>query len=651
MLSEAQIEAELGSLLKVDITAPRWAETGLLDLDYVQRTAEELKLAPSDSRYAIGVAILQAVTVCIVPNGPHSPIDAWRDAVAAELNLVAAIRKTVVAVLASRSDSTSARAIVEAISGDKFSPAKLNAEDLSLAARQQMVAAALRNFRVWKNWEPLDSKDDEDWKPIIVALSQRGALSRDIIYESRDQLRHKVASFLHSNKTPSFSPGFIAVWKPEQSTRPTARITSQSDSTPSPEPVQPSVPPPSLSERETVVDDNPTEIEKGEARFEAVNAWLKKQTASGLSHRARQLARVMAAFTLEIERGPEPTPRLTRLNVDRALRWIRIEPADSNLGDELIGQLIDKQIVRRERYTLEFTRADRQYFLAAEFVAQPDCIWASLQPRFRTIIHWAARLLAPQQDDYLNQRFLDRLLVGQKLASPSVWLDIADCLVVFREHRTPCVDRHITNVEALLIGLHENGLRHFRLAAFERLARLKGNEGFGGADTHPAPISDLALENLRRQYNLPNLLLQIGFTPKEPQSEWLHSRIVLSRLINEFRADKSVWRPACAAWLRVAALNTIIGPNSLSNVLAGNVLISAREVLAQIAMDKDVDTPTKELVTTALVSDESLLHLSELSTQYLPVIIELEIITGRRLWRRRGSDDWELIDYSQPSPF
>jgi hypothetical protein len=146
------------------------------------------------------------------------------------------------------------------------------------------------------------------------------------------------------------------------------------------------------------------------------------------------------------------------------------------------------------------------------------------------------------------------------------------------------------------------------------------------------------------------VLANLGFTPQEPPEQWLRSHSVLNHLINSLRQGDPKWHPACAAWLQVASLNTTIGPNSLLSAWWRNPLATAREALAQLVIDKSIDTSTKELVLKALANDESILHLWELEAQYKPLILELEIISGRRLWRS-GPEEWKVIDYIHLDPF
>jgi hypothetical protein len=101
-----------------------------------------------------------------------------------------------------------------------------------------------------------------------------------------------------------------------------------------------------------------------------------------------------------------------------------------------------------------------------------------------------------------------------------------------------------------------------------------------------------------------------------------------------------------AAWLQVANLSVRVEINPNPEVWFDTPFLTALEVIAQIAMNQELNDFTRALARGILAKEEFILQLAPLGPRYSSLLYTLELSIGQRRrfnWKR---DKWELVPYS-----
>ena len=131
--------------------------------------------------------------------------------------------------------------------------------------------------------------------------------------------------------------------------------------------------------------------------------------------------------------------------------------------------------------------------------------------------------------------------------------------------------------------------------------------------------------------------------PKGREDQWLDNRVVLNALIEELRTHRDpIIRHQCAAWLRRSSLSKVTEIQIPSQPLKSR-LLTALEVLAEIANDPAEDTFARVLAKSVLAKDEFVLQLWKSRAEYTPLVYELLLAMDKRLFSTHsspGKQDW-----------
>ena len=122
---------------------------------------------------------------------------------------------------------------------------------------------------------------------------------------------------------------------------------------------------------------------------------------------------------------------------------------------------------------------------------------------------------------------------------------------------------------------------------------------------------------------------------------------MLSVLIEESRTQRDpIIRHHCAAWLRRSSLSKVTEIQIPSQPLKSR-LLTALEVLAEIANDPAEDAFVRVLAKSVLAKDEFVLQLWKSRTEYAPLVYELLLAMKKRLFSTKaspGKQDWYVSE-------
>ncbi len=416
-------------------------------------------------------------------------------------------------------------------------------------------------------------------------------------------------------------------------------------------PVKLAVESPTSTPESPLPDGAPTDLQSILLdNFLLIDWWVKENfkrahpvlEIAGLSDKARRLAQYLAAICLQIESGSEPTSRLIRQNVSRALRGVGIEPERDPTSDVMIDFLERAGVLKHMDDRWEFAHPNLVDFFGAEFVGDYGQHWVSLRPHYRRVMQWAAAILARRGDEQRTRAFISDLMVALHHMSPLSWLEVADVMAEFQGFETAAtseIEASLAKSLQELAGVESNILRSMLL---EKGRQLGMDVGLAESDWNPETLIPL-VEMEKAAVNLPSLLTSLGLSfPVGNESAWIEDRKVLHALLDQLLASDSQLKIACAAWLRRSTLSPVIEVAVSLDSPWKSRAYSALESVAQIALTSQHDDFTRALARSILTRDEVILRLWELGEAYQPLVYTLLLLLGKRLQFNSASQRWQI---------
>lgn len=349
-----------------------------------------------------------------------------------------------------------------------------------------------------------------------------------------------------------------------------------------------------------------------------------------------ELARIQQS--LDWPRG-EPND-LTDDTVNRVFRDPALQLRDQTEGRTLLDFCARAGLLVHVGPSWQFTSPTIEHFFAAEYTARET--WTSLWPRQRTLMAWTTALLVRHGSSRQQDRFFAQL----KLALERVTdLSALEAMDILGEAGIDFPAASIFKDETLrrfkdLAKVESDAVRYAVQFRAERLGLKVGLPRQYGPP--PDLIPDHVLDSYAR--DLPELLRQLDTElPKGREDQWLENRGVLNALIEGLRTQRDpIIRHPCAAWLHRSALAKITEIQIPSRPLKSR-LLTALEVLADIASDPAENTLVRVLAKSALAKDEFVLQLWKSRTAHLPLVYELLLAMDKRLFSTKaspGKQDW-----------
>src|SRR6185436_2012718 len=156
-----------------------------------------------------------------------------------------------------------------------------------------------------------------------------------------------------------------------------------------------------------------------------------------------------------------------------------------------------------------------------------------------------------------------------------------------------------------------------------------------------------SLAAIRVSTDLRTLLNSLGMPLTGNQEQWLQSGKGVRALLAKFQqAQPAELKMQLAAWLQVANLAVRVEINPNPEVWFDTPFLTALEVIAQIAIDQELDDFTRALARGILAKEEFILKLASLWPKYNSLLYTLELSIGQRRRFDGKSDKWELVPYS-----
>jgi hypothetical protein len=364
-------------------------------------------------------------------------------------------------------------------------------------------------------------------------------------------------------------------------------------------------------------------------------------------HQARSTESLLAA----IDKAHKLLPKLAR--IQQRLGWPRGEPndltddtvnrvfrdptlqlRDQTEGHALLDFCVRAGLLARVGPAWQFTSPAIERFFAAEYAAHET--WTSLWPSQRTLMAWTAALLVRQGSGGQQERFFAQLKSVMERVTDLSALEAMDILgeagidlpaaAIFKEEALRRFN-NLAQVESDAVW-YAVQLRAERLGLKVGLSRK--------VEPPPDLIPSQVLDSYAR--DLPELLRQLDMKPpKGREDQWLENRVVLNTLIEELRTQRDpIICHQCAAWLRRSSLSKVTEIQIPSQPLKSR-LLTALEVLAEIAGDPAEDTLTRVLAKSALTKDEFVLQLWKSRAEYISLVYELLLAMDKRLFSVKAS--------------
>ncbi len=326
--------------------------------------------------------------------------------------------------------------------------------------------------------------------------------------------------------------------------------------------------------------------------------------------------------------------------VNRVFRDPALQLRDQTDGRTLLDFCARAGLLVRVGPSWRFTSPAFERFFAAEYAVRET--WTSLWPRQRTLMAWTTALLVHHGSSRQQERFFAQLKLAMERVTDLSALDAMDILgeagidlpiaTIFKDE-TMRRFKDLAKVESDAV----------RYAVQLRAERLGLKVGLSRKYELPA---DLIPSNVLDDYagDLSELLRHLSTKPpKGREDQWLENRGVLNALIEGLRTQRDpIIRHQCAAGLRRSSLAKVTEIQIPSRPLKSR-LLTALEVLAEIASDPAEDTLVRVLAKSVLAKDEFVLQLWKSRTEYIPLVYELLLAMDKRLFATKaspGKQDW-----------
>ncbi len=360
--------------------------------------------------------------------------------------------------------------------------------------------------------------------------------------------------------------------------------------------------------------------------------------------KAHQLLPELARIQQRLDWPRGESHDLTDDVVNRVFRDPTLQLRDQTEGRTLLDLCVRAGLLVRVGPSWQFTRPTSERFFAAEYAVRET--WTSLWPRQRTLMAWTTALLLRQGSPHQQERFFAQLKLALERVTDLSALEAVDILAeaglgtdlpaatIFKEEvLRRFKDLALVESEAVRYAVQ---LRAKRLGLKVGLSRE--------VEPPPALIPGEALDRVAD--DLSELLRQLGLKPlKGDAAQWLEDRSVLNALIEGLRIRRDpIIRHHCAAWLRRSSLSKVTEIQIPSQPLKSR-LLTALEVLAEIAGDPAEHPLVQMLAKSVLAKDEFVLQLWKSRTDYTPLVYELLLAMDKRLFSTKaapGKQDWYI---------
>ena len=356
--------------------------------------------------------------------------------------------------------------------------------------------------------------------------------------------------------------------------------------------------------------------------------------------KAHRLLQKLARIRQRLD-WPRAEPNdLTEDTVNRLFRDPILELRDQAEGRILLDLCLRAGLLMRAGEAWQFTSPAIERFFAAEYAARET--WTSLWPRQRTLMAWTAALLVRYGSSYQQERFFAQLKSALERVAD---LSALEALDILGEVSSDLPAALIFRDETLrrfkdLAKVESDAVQYAVQLRAERLGLKVGSSR--KVEPPPDLISGQVLDIYAR--DLPELLRQLGMKPpKGREDQWLENRVVLNALIEGLRTQRDpIIRHQCAAWLHRSALAKFTEIQIPSQPLRSR-LLTALEVLAEIASDPAEHSSVRVLAKSVLAKDEFVLQLWKSRIEYIPLVYELLLAMDKRLFSTQaapGKQDW-----------
>jgi hypothetical protein len=305
-------------------------------------------------------------------------------------------------------------------------------------------------------------------------------------------------------------------------------------------------------------------------------------------------------------------------------------------------------LLRPDDGCLEFVDVAVAQLLAAERICEHDYRWASLHPRYVQVRLWAASILARRREHVRMAEYFVDLERAAASVSPLGWLDIADCLAQIDASQWPGAVKMMPILSDYMKPLVHAACVRVQRAIAERAARLNLPIEVAVGPTGPDElISAESFAALRMTAGIGDLVPGARQRANHDASRRSSVRAIGSLLDQMQRAQSNLIRTQCAAWLQVADLMASVALVPFGVVTRRAPLRSALEELAMIALHPSTSRVTRLLAQSLLADDEHLEQLWQLGCHYAPLVCELELATGKRLWWDPRQQCWVAVRSDQ----
>lgn len=645
-LSVETISKELSGLFRVPPDDSRWNTTSLIDLPLVRRVAVDLGLPASQSSKALAIGLLHVTAHRITPAGPEAPADLWKTMVAAELNFLAAVRSFVAGTLLDYEDTRIPFELLkEASQSSTYSPDEFGR--LASAQKERVLSRIIRLLWVWKTLEPAAfDVAQEAWQPLLGELARDSVFTRDVIYERRSRFRERLAENLHAGQRGQTE---VDVWPIVSRAAAPAGVVSERV-TPSIGRLRPALD--RAVDAGTTCKDEPAPGLPATADLGAWTAWVNERLRAAaadlgsmvIGEDARRLAQNLALVRLDIDPTSERTCRLTGHNVRVAHGRSGFESDTSRELPRLLELLLGAGLLRQDDGCIDFVHASVPQLMAAERICEHDVHWVSLHPRYAQVMRWAATILARRGEDSRTAEFFIDLERAVGAVSPLGWLDIADCLVIFGDRHWPGAVRVLPILMGCMEELVHPACVRLQRAIGNRAGRLAISLNLTPDCTEPDElISSESFAAIRQSASLAHLVPEDGRYSAHDVVRPTSMRAVCTLLDGLQEAPSNLVRTQRAAWLQIADLSACVAVAPFAVIRGRTPLRTGLEELALIALNTSMPRVTRQLAQSVLANDERLTQLWQLGLDYAPLVCELELATGTRLWWDPGKQCWIVV--------
>jgi hypothetical protein len=335
---------------------------------------------------------------------------------------------------------------------------------------------------------------------------------------------------------------------------------------------------------------------------------------------------------------------LTDDTVNRVFRDPALQLWDQTEGLILLDYCARAGLLAHVGPSWQFTSPTIERFFAAEYAVRET--WTSLWPRQRRLMTWTTALLVRHGSSRQQKRFFTQLKLAMERVTD---LSALEAMNILGEAGIDLPAAAIFKEAALrrfkdLAQVESDAVRY---AVQLRAQRLGLKVGLSRkVEPPPDLIPGLVLDNYAR--DLPELLRQLDMKPpKGREDQWLENRGVLSVLIEELRTQRDpIIHHQCAAWLRRSSLAKVTEIQIPSQPLKSR-LLTALEVLAEIANDPVENAFVRVLAKSVLAKDEFVLQLWKSRTEYAPLVYELLLAMDKRLFSTYpspGKQEWYVSE-------